>query len=543
MKTTEVGNYGFGHYLKNWEMSMIIKMKTFSKRSIIPLLVLLLIASHALSDVELPGVFGDNMVLQRGIKAPVWGTADPGEKITVSIKERHVRTKAGKDGRWKIRLKKMKAGGPYEMTVTGKNTITFANVMVGDVWVCSGQSNMAFRIASEQNIEDEIASADYPEIRMLTVGLFSRETPQYDFPGKRPVWITCSPETVRNFSAVAFFFGKELHTELGVPIGLLHTSWGGSVAEAWTSHKALNSKKELKPIIENLELVKANYPEDKELYEKKIAEWGKAMTDGKPLPEMPLPPRGPETRDYPSGLYNAMLFPMIPYGIRGAIWYQGESNSVRAWQYRTLFPTMIKDWRRAWKQGNFTFLFVQLANWETDTIPVNRTWGSWAELREAQLMTLSLPMTGMAVTIDIGNANNIHPNNKWDVGKRLALAALHSTYDRDVVYSGPIYKSMKKDGCTIRLSFKHVANGLSAGNAGQLNGFTIAGKDKIFYQADALIDGDKVVVSSGKVPDPVAVRYAWDDNPECNLYNSVDLPASPFRTDKWPEKTRGRLKP
>ncbi len=258
---------------------------------------------------------------------------------------------------------------------------------------------------------------------------------------------------------------------------------------------------------------------------------------------MPLPPRTPGERDYPSGLFNAMIAPMIPYGISGVIWYQGESNSVRARQYRTLFPAMINDWRRAWKQGNFPFLFVQLANWETDTIPVEGTWGSWPELREAQLMTLSLPNTGMAVTIDIGDSTNIHPNNKWDVGHRLALNALQIAYGRYIVKSGPIFTAMFRDGGRIRLRFRHIANGLVAGNMEPLKGFTAAGIDRVFYKAEARIEGNEVIVSSEEVTQPVAVRYAWDDNPENNLYNSAGLPASPFRTDDWPGITDGKLKP
>jgi len=513
-------------------------------RQIIITLLLNLFAVHSvISDVNLPGIFGDNMVLQCGMKLPVWGTADPGERVTVTINGNSAGTKTEEDGHWMVGMKKMEVGGPYEMNVRGNNTITFTNVMVGEVWVCSGQSNMQLAVRALKDIDDEVASADYPDIRLFTVDRVSKETPQFDFSGKRPEWILCSPETVLDFSAVAFFFGRELHEELDVPIGLINSSWGGSIAEAWTRFEILESDPELKPIVDNLDSVIAAYPKAKELYDKRIAEQQKARAEGKPVKEYILPPRGPGERDYPSGLYNAMIAPMIPYGIKGAIWYQGESNSVRAYQYRTLFPAMIRDWRKAWKQGNFPFLFVQLANWETDNVAVQGGWGSWPELREAQLMTLSVPKTAMAVIIDIGDESNIHPNNKWDVGNRLALGALHVAYGRDVIYSGPIYKSMKRKGNSIRLRFEHAADGLVTGDGGTLKGFTITGKDRVFYPAAARIESDEVIVTSNKVSEPVAVRYGWDDNPECNLFNSAGLPASPFRTDNWTGITEGKLKP
>jgi len=507
-------------------------------------LVEILSGYPALGDVTLPSIFGDNMVLQRGMKIPVWGTADSNELVTVTIDTVTVQKTAGRDGRWMLRLGKMEAGGPYEMTVSGYNSITFTNVMIGEVWVCSGQSNMAMTVASVQGIDEQVAQADFPNIRHFKVDNVSTEQPQFDFPGQKPSWVPCTPDTVGTFSAVAFFFGRELYQKLDVPIGLVHTSWGGSVAEAWTSRKTLESTPELRPIVENLDSLVAAYPEARIQYQKQHAEWQKAMADSvRPLPPMPLPPMGPGMNSYPSGLYNAMLAPMIPYGIAGVIWYQGESNSVRAHQYRTLFPAMITDWRRAWNQGDFPFLFVQIANWETDTIPVEGTWGSWAELREAQLMTLSLPNIGMAVTIDIGDAYNIHPNNKWDVGHRLALNALQKAYGRNIVASGPVYTAMYREGNAVRLRFRHIADGLVSKNDEPLTGFQIAGTDRVFHEAAARIAGTEVVVSSEAVPSPAAVRYGWDDNPSCNLFNTEGLPASPFRTDDWPCITEGKLKP
>jgi len=508
----------------------------------IPPAVLFLALSTAWADVRMPNIFGDSMVLQRGIPLPVWGMADPGEKVTVTLGGKSFSTVTGKDGRWMVRLKKMDAGGPYEMKITGNNSLSFKDVLVGEVWVCSGQSNMWWRIGLMKGIEQEIASADYPNIRYFSTNLVSTEEPQFDFPGNKPQWKACSPAVIKDFSAVAYYFGKAIHQDIGVPVGLVHTSWGGSVAEAWTRIEALKSKRELRPLVENLDGVKTAYPEAKAKYDRNYAEFQKAQSKGT-IVDMPLAPRNPNERDWPSGLYNAMLAPMIPYGIRGVIWYQGESNAVRAWQYRVLFPTLIKDWRSAWKQGDFPFIYVQLANWKTATIPVEGTWGSWPELREAQLMTLSLPKTGMAVTVDIGDSTNIHPNNKWDVGSRLALSALHVAYGRDIVYSGPIYRSMKKDGNNIRLRFDHADGGFTARNGESLRGFTIAGKDKVFHPANARISGTEVIVSSDSVTNPVAVRYGWEDNPTCNLYNLAGLPASPFRTDSWRGITEGKINP
>ncbi len=488
--------------------------QTILKLILLSALFILAVAPAALPDIELPGVFGDNMVLQQGMKVPVWGSADPGENVTVAIDGSSSTAKTGKDGTWMVKLKKMEAGGPYEMAVTGNTTLTFQNVMIGEVWVCSGQSNMWWPIERVKNIEGDVESAHFPEIRMLTVGRVSKEAPQSDFSGKKPQWIKCDPETVKKFSAIAFFFGRKLHRDLDVPIGLLHSSWGGSVAEAWTNLETLESIKELIPIIEDLDSLNTVSESEKERQQKKITDYWKARREGKIPPDRPSSSRWIGTRDYPSGLYNAMLAPMIPYGIRGAIWYQGESNVARAHQYRILFPAMIENWRKDWNQGNFPFLFVQRANF-------NDSWGSWPELREAQLMTLKLPETAMAVTIDIGNPDNIHPNNKWDVGERLALGALHEAYGQDIVYSGPVYESMKKTVGSIRLKFRHAADGLVTKKGEPLKGFSIAGKDREFHEAAAHIRGKEIIVSSPQVQTPVAVKYGWEDSPECNLYNSA----------------------
>ncbi|UCF14994.1 MAG: hypothetical protein JSW59_16420, partial [Phycisphaerales bacterium] len=352
-------------------------------------------------------------------------------------------------------------------------------------------------------------------------------------------WSLCSPESVPGFSAVGYFFGRELHKELNVPIGLVHTSWGGTPAEAWTRREVLEAHDQFEPILARQADIIARYPQAYREYEQKLEEWNKAAekakADGEKPPRKPGAPRGPDHPHSPAGLYNGMISPLVPYGIQGAIWYQGESNAGRAYQYRRLFPAMIKNWRKDWRQGNFPFLFVQLANFRATKEEPDES--NWAELREAQSMTLSLPNTGMATIIDIGDANDIHPRNKQDVGKRLALWALAETYKKNLVYSGPIYESMKVESGKIRLSFDHVGSGLVARGGEALTGFAIAGADRKFVWADARIDGNTVVVGSDDVDKPVAVRYAWADNPVCNLYNKENLPASPFRTDDWPGVT------
>ena len=514
---------------------------------VIPRLLIIMLlglspAYSALCDVTLPGIFGDNMVLQRDMEVPVWGKADPGETVAVDVNGIKAETTAGNDGKWMVKLAKMKAGGPYEIKIAGNNTITFTNVMIGEVWVCSGQSNMEMSIKQIKNIDKHVTTANYPNIRLFTVDRVTKHTPQEDFSGTMPSWVLCNPETVLSFSAVAFFFGRDIHRVLDVPVGLICSSWGGSVAEAWTSREVLDADPVLKPILETWNTYIRTYPEAKKRYDKDHAGWQKTVDSGKTDAERPLPPPGPDSRDYPSGLYNAMISPMIPYGIAGVIWYQGESNAKRAWQYRTLFPAMIRDWRRAWKQGDFPFIYVQIANWETKTHP-NFKQNTWPELREAQLMTLSEPNTAMAVTIDIGEAYNVHPNNKIDVGRRLALGALKVAYGREFAYSGPIYRSMKIVDNTVRVQFYNIFYSLAAKDGKPLEGFTIAGSDRKFYKANAVRDGDEVVVSCFEVPNPVAVRYGWEDNPVCTLFNTEWLPATPFRTDNWPGITDGIVKP
>ncbi|NSW80263.1 MAG: sialate O-acetylesterase [Chthonomonadetes bacterium] len=492
----------------------------------------------ASADVRLPRIFGDHAVLQRGQPIPVWGTAEPGEKVTVEFHGQKVFTTADRTGKWRVTLKPVSAGGPFEMTVKGNNTIVLRDLLVGEVWVCSGQSNMEWPLFLARNAEQEIASANYPQIRLFMVPKAVADVPQEDISGGE--WRVCTPESARNFSAVGYFFARELHQALNVPVGMIQSAWGGTPAESWTSRSTLESNPQLRPILENWERAVQDYPQAIQRFRQQVMAWedaaARARAEGKPEPPRPNRPTHPRNNPWkPSGLFNAMIMPIVPYAIQGAIWYQGESNAGRAYEYRTLFPAMIQDWRKAWGQGDFPFLFVQLANFMATKPEPGES--AWAELREAQLMTLRLPKTGMAVAIDIGEADDIHPRNKQDVGKRLALNALAIAYGRKIDYSGPIYSHMKREGNRIRLYFKHVDGGLTTPNGEPLKGFAIAGADRKFVWADARIEGNTVVVSSPQVSEPVAVRYAWADNPVCNLYNRAGLPASPFRTDSWPGVT------
>lgn len=513
-------------------------MKQWNK--VVVLLIWAVAYGIASADIKLPSLFSDHMVLQRGTNVAVWGTASPNEHLNIRLSlqgsstgQRQVEVKctASGDGKWKVYLPPLQAGGPYELVVSGENSgpVTIHDVMVGDVWVCSGQSNMEWSVANSANAEQEIASANYPNIRLFMVSKKVSDVPVDDPQGE---WRVCSPETVRNFSAVGYFFARELHQHIKVPIGMIQAAWGGTPAESWTSKPTLESDAELRVILDNWKKVIEAYPEALKRYEEKLKQWEeearKAKEEGKPVPRKPSPPTGPGHPWQPSGLFNGMIAPLTQFAIRGVIWYQGESNVGRAAQYRKLFPALISDWRKAWGI-DFPFLFVQLANFMQRKPEPSES--AWAELREAQLLTfLRVPKTGMAVAIDIGEANDIHPKNKQDVGRRLALAARAIAYGESIVYSGPIYDRMEVEGNKVRIYFKHVGSGLVA-KGEKLTGFAIAGEDGKFVWAEAQIDGNTVVVYSPNVERPVAVRYAWADNPDCNLYNKEGLPASPFRTD------------
>jgi sialate O-acetylesterase len=628
------------------------------------------------ANVKTARIFSSNMVLQQGQENPIWGWADKGEKITISFAGKTISAKADKLGKWTTKLPSLDYGGPYEMTVKGKNSIKFDNILIGEVWICSGQSNMEFQVSSVNNAKTEIASANYPKIRLFTVEKKVSQTPVTDL-GKGE-WQICTPETVPAFSAVGYFFGRNLNQDLKVPIGLIHTSWGGTVAETWTSAQTIENDPDFKDKLKELAgFDMTKYKEQKlaslkallkdvptkdaglvdgvavyadpalndvswaEISPAKVWEesgyiaidgiawyrktieltadqaknareislgtiddnemtWingvkigstkgynekrtysipagtmkaGKNViairvedtgggggfyggTDDKfiqigdkqlslaepwkfKVSEASLGSTDIGPNDYPTLLFNGMLNPIIPYGIKGAIWYQGESNADRALQYQRIFPNMIKDWRMQWNQGDFTFLFVSLANYMEPAKQPSES--AWAELREAQTKTLSLPKTGMALAIDLGVAGDIHPKNKQDVGKRLELAALKTAYNKDLVYSGPMYESVKFEGNKAIITFRETGTGLIAKDKyGYINEFSIAGADKKFAWAKARITGKNTVeVYSDEVKNPVAVRFAWANNPdELNLYNNEGLPANPFRTDDWPGITK-----
>ena len=503
-------------------------------------LLLLLCAAPVAAEVELAGVFGDGMVLQRGAKVPLWGRAEPGETVRVEFAGQQVSTSAASDGRWMVWLEPMEALVDRELTVIGSNTLTRQRVCVGEVWICSGQSNMAWQVRAAKDAEQEVAAANDRWLRLFSVPHKVANEPLTDVAG---AWHGTDPKSVANFSAVAYFFGRQLRMRLDVPVGLIHTSWGGTPAEAWTSMETLSALQEMKPTLQRWEQHLAQWPELKQRYDVEFKKWQKAAQRAKrekqQPPRRPRPPLGPDSPHIPAGLYNGMIAPLLPYGIRGAIWYQGESNAGRADQYRTLFPAMITDWRQRFHQGEFPFLFVQLANFKKRADTPGES--DWAELREAQRLTLRLPATGMAVTIDIGEANDIHPKNKQEVGRRLSLWALHSAYGRTgTPHSGPLPVEAKRHGRKFRVTFEHVGEGLGTADGLMLRGFAIAGKDKRWHWALAEAKGDQVEVWHPDVRKPVAVRYGWADNPDCNLVNSAGLPASTFRTDDWPWTTAGK---
>jgi sialate O-acetylesterase len=558
-------------------------------------------ACNVLADVKLPVIFGDHMVLQQEIKLPVWGTADAGEKVLVSVSDHTASTVAGADGKWRVELAPFPDGtAPVTMTVAGKNTLTFQDVLVGDVWVASGQSNMAAELPYAFDGAAAGARAKDPQLRLFLVGKKAAlepateimapwfwsvpknaPEPHEDLPAR---WQVCDSFHASHFSAVAYFFGRELRSHLKRPIGLIGTYWPGSVAEAWTSISGLEKDPPFTHYLTAHQQYATDFPKLNSDYAQRLAsydadlkKWGelrapytmafkqwqeaaaKAKESGRPIPKKPSEPAMPRSQkpappeggsQGPANLFNGMVAPIIPYAIKGVIWYQGESNSGdKALEYRSLFARLIGDWREKWGQGDIPFVYVQISHFlylKDQSAPL---------VREAQLQSLDQPRTGMAVCADIPYDDPGHPRDKVDVGIRLALAARHVAYGEDLVYSGPIYQSMKIEGGSIRLSFREVGGGLVIGTApyqlpgvpalpaDKLVGFEIAGSNHVFVPAEAKIDGETVLVSSPQVHEPVAVRYGWANKVSCNLYNKEALPASPFRTDKWFIKTVPVLAP
>jgi sialate O-acetylesterase len=433
--------------------------------------------------------------------------------VIVTIAGQRQTAKADGKGKWQVTLEALAVGGPHTLSITGKNKLAVEDVLVGEVWICSGQSNMQWAVAQSNDPDLESRTARFPKIRLISVPQVGTQEPQDNFRGE---WKVCSPETVKDFSAVGYFFGRQLHQTLDVPIGLIDDAWGGSACEAWVRRDLLEKDEKYRPLITRWEQIEQGFDAAK----------SKAKTN----------PLVGNAR--PGNIYNGVLKPTIGYGLRGVIWYQGESNAGRAYQYRDLFPLMIQSWRDEWQIGDFPFYFVQLADFKDEKPdPAD---SDWAELREAQTMTMSrLPNTGQAVIIDLGEAKDIHPRNKQDVAKRLARWALARDYGiSNLPYRSPQYRSMEKQGSKIVLSFDHVGSGLSTFDVNKPVGFAIAGDDKKFVWADArLVGTEKIEVWSDKVSDPASVRYAWADNPVCNVYSRDGLPLTPFRTDDWPGVT------
>lgn len=467
---------------------------------IIPLLCVLF-PTISLSKVQVPSVFSDHMILQRNTVAPIWGRAEPGEMITViaSWEPIELTTYADSKGLWRIDMMTQKAGGPFEITIKASNVIEIEDVWFGEVWIASGQSNMNWPVRRSDGGEEAIAEADYPNIRLFQVPRTVSTTPRFDSKGE---WKACSPTTVASFSAVAYYFGRELHHGLDVPIGLIQTTWGGSTAEAWTSREALGEIDAFVPYLE---------------------EFDDAMRDFRAYPNRP----DPVTHKSPTSLFNAMLHPLIPFAMQGVLWYQGEANVSDPYLYRQLFPGMIDDWRNRW-QEKFSFYYVQLAPFRYQ-IP-----RSGAGLREAQLLTQKKANTGMVVTLDVGDPTDIHPTDKRTVGHRLFQWAMANNYgEKTINPSGPVFQQMDKQGAELRLHFKH-AEGLWDGNHA-LSSFEIAGSDRVFFPASAEIEGETIRLSHPEIAHPQAVRYAFSDTAQAALYNAAGLPASSFRTDDWTE--------
>jgi len=491
------------------------------------LLTLLATVCALNAAVKLPALISDHMVLQQGMPVRVWGTADPGEGVRVDFQGQSVSVKASANGKWTAWLRPLVAAGPLEMTIAAGNTITVKDVLVGEVWVGSGQSNMEFKLQTAVNHDEEIAHADYPMIHLFQVKRGVAAQPLDDAVG---TWQVCSPTSVKGFSAVEYFFGRHLQLNLHVPMGLIESDWGGTPAQSWTSHPAMESDASLKYVLDEWDKTLANYPTAKQKYDAAIEKWNtdvaEARAAGKTPPNRPALPAGPGHQNTPAGLYNAMIAPLTPYAIRGVIWYQGESNAnsdIHAYNYRRLFGAMIQDWRNQWGEGDFPFYFVQLANYQTN--------GRWPVLRESQAETLRLANTAMAVILDIGESKDIHPKNKQDVGLRLALAARALTYHQPVEYAGPTFHMAVPENGAMRVYMTH-ADGMAARGGGEIKGFEIAGADGRYVGAMAKVEGNTLLVSCPQVMEPVAVRYAWADDPVSNLVNQAGLPAGSFRSDQ-----------
>jgi hypothetical protein len=496
-------------------------------------------SSHA--AVTPASLFADHMVLQRGAANPVWGWAAPGEMVTVEIGKQVRTAKADPSGAWRVTLAALPEGQPLTMTIAGSSKVTISDILVGEVWLCSGQSNMNFKVSSANDATAEIAAANHPLIREFKVQQgITAATPQDRVGG---AWAVCSPDTAGGFSATAYYFARSLHQDLDVPIGIITSAIGGTDVLAWTSYAAQDEVATLRPTLRAFEKTLDAYDADAVAAKHRtaLADWEKAVAKAKAnkakrLPRKPAAPVSPsDDKNSPARLFNAMIHPLVGYGIRGAIWYQGERNSKTIAEgslYFDRLSTLVYDWRNRWNIGDFPFIAVQLPDFHAPQKDAVETTG-WVMVREGVLrVSQEVPNGGMAVGLGLGNPTDIHPKNKQDIGKRLALWALAKTYDRDIAFAGPTYVSQKASGAKLTLKFDHVSEGFMAkGDA--ITGFAIAGADQVFHTATAEVRGDSLVLTSPDVAKPVAARYAWADNPNANLHNAAGLPAPPFRTDGW----------
>jgi sialate O-acetylesterase len=496
--------------------------------SIASVFLISLFVAVSRAEVRLPALFADHMVIQWDMPVHVWGSAAPNEAVTVVFRGETELANADELGRWSLYLRPGSAGGPFQMQVTGTNKIVLEDVLAGDVWIASGQSNMEFPMAEGSNRgvnheKEEIAAANYPRMRLLHLAVGSSDYPQDDI-ALVSGWSACTPASVAQFSAVGYFFARDVQQHQDIPIGVIDASWGGTPAEAWTSLNALSADASLMPVFARRATQMDELPKVLLQAKKDQADYEDAKAAGKPVEP---PAWRPDPASWkPAGIYNAMIAPLTPFPIKGVIWYQGESNSYpdAVPVYARLFETLIEDWRSQWRQGDLPFLYVQIANWKRG--------GLWPEIREAQRQALGLKNTAMAVAIDIGDSEDVHPKNKQDVGLRLSLAARAIAYGEPIEYSGPSLREVITDGASLRIRFDHAQSGLMAKD-GALRGFSVAGIDEKYVAAEARIQDDTVVVSADSIKEPVYVRYGWAGDPDCNLWNGAGLPASPFQAEAF----------
>jgi sialate O-acetylesterase len=501
-----------------------------------------ILASPLHAELKLPAIIGDHMVLQRNISNPVWGWDKPGTQVKVSFAGQSKSAEAGPDGKWIVKLDPMSANDkPQALTIVGTDQKEIQDVLVGEVWMCSGQSNMGFTLAGDWIGDLEAAASTLPNLRLIKVPQVGTQELQNDFKGQ---WRASTAETARNFSAVGFYFGRYLHLILGVPVGLIDNAWGGSAAEAWVRRESLEQDPRFKPLMERTvkQETELKSEQAKADYEKKLAQWKddfeKAKADQKPAPRQPASPFQWLTGNArPGNIFCGVVYPTLGYGIKGVIWYQGESNAGRAWEYGDLFPFMIEQWRKEWNQGDFPFYWVQLADFMAEKPEPGES--NWAELRESQTKTMKLPNTGQAVIIDLGEGKDIHPKNKHDVAARLVRWALVKDYGLKFPYRSPEFQRMEITGNKALLTFDCFGSALRPFDVDQAIGFAVCGEDKVWHWAKGVVKGkEQVEVWSDNVANPLAVRYAWADNPVCNLFSSDGLPVTPFRTDDFEMTTK-----